>query len=379
MAWRNRRNKGSSIFVPACAMTFGFVGQVQGFDPLAGDYTRDQPLDVRIVSYNHNRNFIDDASLDNVFDRILTTLDPDIVCFQEFVSGVSSTQVTARMNAIIPLGGGQSWQVHFGLLGGIRTVIASRYPLLQTATDTFPPSSTRGVTIALADLTDALYSVDLYLLGVHLKCCGDPGGSEDASRQKSADAMANWLGDARGVPRPFGDNVTLVENTPMICLGDFNLVGGPQPEATLISGDIQNSVTFGPDIPADWDGSSLADLTPTDPFTNDTFTWQGNASFPPSRLDRIFYTDSIVTVANRFILNTDTMSPLALAATGLQADDTLPGNASDHLPIVMDLRLESCDNNVPIAVKGSIAIFVLLLLVVGLGCTVLRHAVVSAS
>ncbi|MCH7813812.1 MAG: endonuclease/exonuclease/phosphatase family protein [Planctomycetes bacterium] len=309
------------------------------YDPLAGDYSKDDPLDVRIVAYNHNRSFIEDPSEDAVFERILTAINPDIICFEEFTSSVSPSDVANRLNSILPVAGGGSWQIHFGLLGGIRTVIASRFPLTMTRIDTIPASSTRGVTIALADLPDTDYPVDVYLLGVHLKCCGNPGGSEDASRQDSADAIANWLGDARGVARPSGNNVTLAPNTPMISLGDFNLVGGPQPETTLITGDIQDEGTYGPDVKGDWDNSNLTDLSPADPFTGDTFTWQGNQNFPPGRLDRFFYTDSVVTVANSFILNTDTMTPAALAAAGLQAGDTLTQNSSDHLPIVMDLRL----------------------------------------
>ncbi|MCP4249732.1 MAG: hypothetical protein GY778_22040 [bacterium] len=310
-----------------------------GYDPLSGDYSKADPLDVRIVAYNHNRSFIEDPSEDAVFDRILTAINPDIICFEEFTDSISESDVANRLDSILPVTGGGSWQIHFGLLGGIRTVIASRFPLNMTRIDTIPASSTRGVTIALADLPDANYCTDVYLLGVHLKCCGDPGGSEDASRQDSADAIANWLGDARGVARPSGNNVTLAPDTPMISLGDFNLVGGPQPETTLITGDIQDEGTYGPDVKGDWDNSNLTDLTPTDPFTGDDFTWQGNQNFPPGRLDRFFYTDSVVTVANSFILNTDTMTPAALAAAGLRAGDTLTGNSSDHLPIAMDLRL----------------------------------------
>jgi endonuclease/exonuclease/phosphatase family metal-dependent hydrolase len=306
------------------------------FDPLSGDYSRDEPLDIRIVTYNHARNFIDDSSTDAAFDRILTALDPDIVCFQEFVSGVSESDVVNRMNAIIPING--SWQVHFGLLGGIRTVIASRFPLTMERVDTIPTSATRGVTIALADLPDSQYEKDIYLMGVHLKCCGSPGGSEDASRQDSADAIANWLGNARGEPRPSGNQVSLPFGTPMINLGDFNLVGGPQPETTLITGDIQDEGVYGPDVKGDWDNSNMNDLNPVDPFTGDDFTWQGNGNFPPGRLDRIFFTDSVVTVANSFILNTDTMTGQALNATGLEAEDTLPSTTSDHLPVAVDIR-----------------------------------------
>ncbi len=320
-------------------MLSGFASVAFAFDPLNGDYSRDNAEDVRIVSYNHAGNFIEDPGTDAAFDRILTALDPDVICFQEFSSAVSQGDVANRLNSILPIDGGGSWQIHFGLLGGIRTVLASRYPLSLTRVDTIPASSTRGVTIALADLPDAVYAVDVYLLGVHLKCCGDPGGSEDEKRQGSADAIANWLGDARGVSRPSGNHIVLPVDTPMIALGDFNLVGGPQPEDTIVSGDIQDEGTYGPDVKGDWDVSDLTNLMPADPFTGDTFTWQGSSSFPPSALDRMFYTDAAITVANSFVLNTDTMTPQALAAAGLQAGDTLPQNTSDHLPIAMDLRL----------------------------------------
>lgn len=311
------------------------------FDPQSGDYTRDDPKDVRIVTYNHAREFIDNPATDPEFNRILTALDPDAVVMQEFVDTITIADVVNRFNAILPIAGGGSWQVHFGELGGIRTVIISRYPLLLTRTNTVPAAGTRGVTMALVDLPDADYATDVYLMGVHLKCCGNPGGSEDADRQDSADAMTNWLGDARGVARPFGENVALPAGTPILMLGDFNMVGGPQPEWTLTTGDIQDEVAYGADVKGDWDNSDMTNLMPQDPFTGDTFTWQGNQSFPPSALDRIFHTDSVTVIANSFILNTNTMTAPALAAAGLQAGDTLPQNTSDHLPVVVDLRIAS--------------------------------------
>lgn len=322
----------------AATVVFASASAALGYDPLNGDFTRANPLDIRIVAYNHNRSFIENSSKDAAFNRILIALDPDLISFEEFTSGVSQADVANRLNSIIPIGG-SGWQIHFGLLGGIRTVLASRFPLTMTRIDTIPASSTRGVTIALADLPNADYPLDVYLLGVHLKCCGSAGGSEDQKRQASADAITNWLADARGVARPSGDNVALPANTPMIILGDFNMVGGPQPENTFITGNIQDQATYGPPIQTDWDVSDLTNLMPADPFTGDTFTWQGNGSFPPSALDRFIYTDSAITVANSFVLNTNTMSNAALNAAGLQSGDTLPSNTSDHLPIVMDLSM----------------------------------------
>lgn len=311
---------------------------VIALNPLVGDYSKDHPLDVRIMAYNTQGRFIADSSVDAAFNRIFTAIQPDLISLEEIPSSVSAATMAARFNSIMPIGGA-GWQIHFGTLGGTRNAIASRYPLTLKRTDTIPASSTRGVTMALADLPNASYSVDVYLLSVHLKCCGSPGGSEDGNRQRSADAIANWLGDARGVARPSGENIALPANTPIIILGDFNLVGGPQPEATLLTGDIQDNATFGADVKGDWDVTNLTNLNPLDPFTGNNFTWQGSTSFPPSALDRFMTADSAFNAVNKFILNTNTMTPAARAAAGLQPGDTLDTTTSDHLPIVVDLRV----------------------------------------
>lgn len=321
-----------------CTTLLATASAARAFNPLVGDYTKDQPLDVRIMAYNTHGSFIVMASHDAAFNRIFVALNPDLICLEEIPSSVSASAMAARFNSILPIGGA-GWQVHYGILAGTRNALVSRFPLTLTRTDTIPASSTRGVTIALADLPNATYPVDVYLLGVHLKCCGNAGGTEDESRQRSADAIANWLGDARGVVRPSGNNIVLPANTPMIVLGDFNMVGGPQIETTLLTGDIIDNAIFGTDIQGDWDATNLTNLNPLDPFTSQNFTWQGSSSFDPSPLDRMMITDSAFPVANKFILNTDTMVPTALAAAGLQAGDTLPANASDHLPIVVDLRI----------------------------------------
>lgn len=329
----------------AVALLAGFAAPARAYDPFAGDYSKENPLDIRVMEYNHQGNFISDSSADAEFGRILQAINPDVICFEEFSSSISANTIASRLNALLPIAGGGVWQIHLGLSAGTRNVIASRYPLTLKRTDTIPASSTRGVTIALVDLPDALYDTDVYLMGVHLKCCGSPGGSEDASRQLSADAIANWLGDARGVARPSGDNVVLPVETPIFVLGDFNLVGGPQPGNTIVTGDIQNTSIYGPDVKGDWDSTDITDLLPLDPFTGSAVTWQGSSEFDPSTLDHMFYTDSAVTIAHSFVFRTDTMSAAARVAAGVQAGDTLEANSSDHLPIVADLRLVGCQSD----------------------------------
>lgn len=304
----------------------------EAYNPAAGDYGKEQPLDVRLLSYNTQQNFLAETSRDAAFNRILAAVRPDLIVFQEVAMGVTVTQVAARLNSVLPSASG-SWQTNDGLDDGwSRVVIASRYPLSLKRNDTSPTSSTRGVNLCLADLP-APYLDDIYLLGVHLKAGGT--ASDDTKRQRSADAIAAWLGDAR----QGGGNITLRAATPMIAVGDFNLVGGPQPETTLLTGDIVNNATFGPDVKGDWDVSDMLDLQPGDPFTGDTDTWSSDYTTPASRLDRFILTDSVITVGARFVLNTLTMTPMARVAAGLQAADTTSDRTSDHLPIVMDLRI----------------------------------------
>jgi endonuclease/exonuclease/phosphatase family metal-dependent hydrolase len=237
-----------------------------------------------------------------------------------------------------------NWNIHLGISTGVRTIVASHYPMSLMEVDTTPASSTRGVTMASIDLPNTLFEHDVYIMGVHFKCC--EGASNDAKRQISADAIATWMGDARFS----GRHIDLPFGTPMIVVGDMNLVGEPQPEITLLTGDVIDEITFCPDVKGDWDNSDLLDLSPADPNTQDTFTWQGNDSWDPSRLDRFMVTDSVMNFGNNFVFNTDTMTAQELKLLGLNESDTWVSVTSDHLPIVMDFQPTSqptsCDGDV---------------------------------
>lgn len=299
--------------------------------PAQGILDRQFPTDVRVLSWNVLRGFADDDSLDPVFRRVLVAARPDVIVFQELSTSASTSEVLQRLNVWLPLESG-SWVLHRGTsTAGIQTAIASRYALSMQRTDTIPSSATRGVTLALVDLPPAYGAQDLYLLGVHLKCCNETP-SDDASRQRSTDAMAKWMGDAR----LSGGSINLPGDTPMLAVGDFNFVGGPQPELTLRTGDIQDEATFGADVKGDWDNTDITDVMPRDPNTNSTQTWPSTSANPSSRLDRFYFTDSVVSTGRNFILNTRTLTPAQRIYYGLQQDDT--ATATDHLPIVLDLR-----------------------------------------
>lgn len=305
----------------------------RAYDPPSGDFSKRNAADIRLLTYNTHQVFIADPSKDAAFNRVLVAISPDIICFEEIITSVSTAQIATRLNTILP-NPPNGWVTFAGLSDGFqRNVLASRWPLLMARTDTIPASSTRGLTLALVDLPNATYQKDIYLLGAHLKCCTS-SGNEDVSRQRSADAFASWVGDARQA----GGNISLPANTPMIGLGDFNLVGGPQPGQTIVTGNIIDNAAFGPDVKGDWDVTDLTDLAPTNPLNGTINTWPSTTVAPTSRLDRFFISDSVTTVATSFVFNTLSMNAAQLAVAGVQANDTTTNSTSDHLPIVMDVR-----------------------------------------
>jgi endonuclease/exonuclease/phosphatase family metal-dependent hydrolase len=294
------------------------------------------PTDLRMVTYNVNYDSIfpedDDGPIQAPkFVRVMQALQPDILNLQEIYDHDSS-DVVDLMNTILPLGGGATW---YGTIA-YDNVIVSKYPLTMTASSTIPAASGTSVASALVDLPDNQYATDFFLMNNHFKCCGSNGSPEDIQRQGQADALVNWMRDAR-TP---GGYVNLPEGTPMAVVGDFNLVGSTQPLNTVLSGNIIYESYFGADSPPDWDGTSLTDPHPVHNGSGSTdYTWRAGGT---SRLDYMLYTDSVASVANKFVLNTVSMSPAQLAATGLQTYDiTFDSYYYDHLPVVVDFRLPS--------------------------------------
>lgn len=330
------------LLITALAALLGLAASIGWpYNPAAGDYSKANPSHLRLASWNVARNWGSSTpSIDAAMTRVLRLINPDVLALQEIPESFTAAQVQAKMNTILPLPGGQQWQVHLGISDGyIRNALLTRRPMTMQITDTVPSSELRGVTGALVDL-ESTVPRDLYAMSVHLKCC--TGVTETSRRQRHANALAKWFGDIR-TP---GGSINLPTHTPAVVMGDFNFVDPDpqQPEVTLRTGDITDNATFGPDIKGDWDASDLLDVLPTDPFTGDPDTWPASSSSPSSRLDRFYLTDSVLTVANKFVVNTRTMTAAARTAAGVQQLDV--ETASDHLPVVLDLT-----NIVPVTVS----------------------------
>ena len=291
---------------------------------------RTQPGDLRVVTYNVLWDTIF-PSVDAVqaakFERVIDALDPDVLNLQEIDYNTSLASVLALLDTIHPVPGG--WSGH----KAGDCVIASRWPLTMKATATIPAGD-KDQAMALVDLPDASWPFDLYVMNNHYKCCG----GFDNRRQKQSDSIIAWMKDAR-TP---GGAITLPSGTPMMVVGDLNIVDGPQPLQTLIDGNIIDNATYGPDSKPDWDGSDSLDQHPLHNVVGPAdWTWYSPGAFPAGRLDYMITTDSVLPSVHAYLLDTTLMSPAELAANGLLANDVTIDSVGidfDHVPMVVDFR-----------------------------------------
>ena len=308
---------------------------------------REQETDLRVTTYNIEWNSIFpdvNESRAAKFARIIPVLNPDILALQEIGTNPgdrdkpgsrkrTADDVLDLMSQIAPLPHGGTWHV----FQGGDNVIVSKFPLKMTATRTDPPGQ-RDLAMALVDLPDASFKFDVYILANHFKCCD--AEKNDPLRQQQADAIVNWLRDAR-TP---GGSIDLPTGTAIVALGDLNIVGAFQPVQTLLDGDIIDEQKYGADFKPDWDDTSLADAHPLRNMAGpEDYTWRDDTSkYAPGRLDYIIFTDSVLDPVKKFVLDTTAMSPEDLAAAGLEKLDTAKddeGKRCDHLPVVVDFRV----------------------------------------
>jgi endonuclease/exonuclease/phosphatase family metal-dependent hydrolase len=184
-----------------------------------------------------------------------------------------------------------------------------------------------GRTMAVLLETEPEIGANILVLNSHLACC-----TANESRQRDADEISMVMKAWHMGEGPF----EIPAKTPIIHVGDFNLVGHSQQLKTLVEGDIVDEETYGEDFLPDWDGSPLADLFSRHTAIRMGYTWRNdNETFSPGKLDYILYTDSVIEPGNHYVLNTLAMSDSALERHGLLREDT--NLASDHLPRIMDI------------------------------------------
>ncbi|MBO6577234.1 MAG: endonuclease/exonuclease/phosphatase family protein [Rhodothermales bacterium] len=291
-------------------------GPLAPLEPIA--LARDQVDDVRIVSWNVLNSGLFDSGRSDRFRRILQFLDPDIIGFQE-VRSESAEAVRAFVAAALP---GRPWYAS-RIEPDIVTV--SGYPI--TGSYRIAGGASGDANGAFAIDMSSVWGEEMLLLNAHPPCCRN-----DTNRQLDFDAMMAFIRDARA-----GGTPPIQPETPLVVLGDMNMVGFRRQLRTLLEGAIVNTAFHGAPAAPDGDGSALADLFPRVTHLPMHYTWYSpNSSFHPGRLDFIVFGDAVLRAQNRFVFFTPAMPAEALSALGLESEDTTL--ASDHLPVVGDFR-----------------------------------------
>jgi len=287
------------------------------------DLGKADPADIRLASWNvQSDGLFDGGSTEAAQERVLSAIDPDVLIVCE-VWNHDAGEVVDQIEQLLPSGAGEHW---YGVKRDQGNVIVSRFPII----DSWEINPGYRETAALLDL-GGNYDTDLLVIANHWRCC-----SADYDRQQEADGVVEFMKDARTA----GGVINLPVDTPIVLGGDFNLVGWRQQLDTVVTGDIVNNGSYGPDSPPDWDGTDLAVPPSRHPDGRASYTWRNDySSYYPGMLDWILYTDSVMSLQNHYILETRTMLPATLSTNGLLINDTI--TASDHAPRVADFSLSS--------------------------------------
>jgi len=94
----------------------------------------------------------------------------------------------------------------------------------------------------------------------------------------------------------------------------------------------------------DWDRSPVTDALPRhNGKGSQRYTWRDDLDrFPPGILDRVLYSDSVLTSVNEFVLDTTSMTYEQLVKARLRLIDVMrdpQAGIHDHYPVVVDLAL----------------------------------------
>ena len=272
---------------------------------------------IRAMWWNVNRR-MDQNSPAASMGRMVAALAPDIIGFSE-VDDVSAAYVKGLLESWLP---GSTWNVvkdDYDLMVATTWPIASSYPDVYRS---FP---------AIIG-TEDVFGVPTLFTSSHLKCCG--GLTNEEKRQSEADEYMAFQRDAMTA----GGQVDVPSGSPILFGGDLNMVGLAAPITTLESGDIADEAQYGADFAPDWDGTGMLQVAAVQADRPMDYTWRNDgSSYMPGKLDYALVSDGVLQVLRSFGLQTSDMSADRLNAYGLQSGDTW--NASDHLPVVVDVAL----------------------------------------
>ena len=284
---------------------------------------------LRVMAYNVERDGITSVDKTTEYNHIFNAIKPDIIGLTEVYES-SSQQIADRISFFLPPNQNEQW--FHKKEGEYDIVLVSKYKIKES----FTINSEVGHAASGAFLLDLrpAFETDMLVIVSHPKCCS--GVQEDLKRQNQFDAIIAFIRNAVGE----GGALSVADKTPLLIMGDMNLVGDSRQYQTLITGDIKFNEVYGEDFVPDWDSTGLDDAIPY--VTNTGMTYTTNpGSFPPGRLDFIVYSASVLEKVNSFVFDTNQLTLEQLANFVINKSDT---EVSDHLPVVADFNISSITN-----------------------------------
>ncbi len=311
-------NPGGVLF------TFNDTTTLPPIEPISIKKSNDSHF--RVMTHNVLSDGLFDSEKAPAFDRILKALQPDIIGFQEIYNHTPN-ETKQRVASVLPLPDGEQWYAGFAAPD---ILAVSRFPIIRI--DNLEGVGSQNNGAFLLDLSPQ-YPLKLMFIVAHTPCCNNDWG-----RQYEIDAIMSFIRDAKRS----GGIIELETNTPILVVGDMNLVGDVQQLNSLLTGEIINSNPFGQSDKPDWDETNFTDLLPRHPFTPMYFTWINSQSeFGPGRLDVQIYSDSVMEPVKSFVLYTPDIPSDTLSAYNLNRTDATTSSSSDHLPVVSDFVLKN--------------------------------------
>ena len=284
----------------------------------ASDFSKNDPKNLRLMTYNVLNNGLINNNRVDEHRRIFQSAGADIITLNE-CGNTSYNDVQSFLNT------SNIYYPYIYTYPSSENITVSKYPSVQSW------QVADKIDADLIDLPDSIYSADILIINGHL-----PWGANNQGRQENVDALIQFINDAKTV----GGVIDLPINTPISFSGDMNLVGYSEQYNTIVNGTISDTATFGNGGFPDWDNTPLKDQVCYFNEKDIAYTWDGPGgagSYPPGRLDFVFFTNSVMSVDKSFTISTEHMSASLLAQNNLFWDDTKI--ASDHFPVIVDFAL----------------------------------------
>jgi exonuclease III len=275
---------------------------------------RRAPSDLRILSWNVLRDAPMNPALEERFGKVLAATRPDIICFQELYEA-STPWAIELVRRWVPLAPDEGfWRAR----KQADCITVSRFPILSS-------EAVDNNLITEIDTRAELGRIS-WILNAHTPCCENQEG-----RLRESDRFMARLRSRMEAARDSGEPPFAI-----FLVGDMNTGSSEREMLTMTEGWIHEPALHGPSFDPDWDGSGLTDLAPLHTHDRRLDTWRSlNNRSNTSRLDYIFYSDSLLLEARSFVLNTRLVPAGFLDQYGLSAADT---DGADHLPLVADFR-----------------------------------------